>query len=95
MNDKIVCIVLGLVMFGIAYLIGVKQKIQILHSYHYKRIKDEDKKSFCTYTGIASCIIGIGLLLIPFIGEGMGMAIVFLGIAISLVVIMIYNKGLF
>ena len=86
-------IVLGLVgalLIIIGYLIGVKEKINLLHDYHYAKVKQEDKKVFCTLCGIGLALIGVGILisgviflltesLLSFIGCAIGFT---LGIAI-------------
>lgn len=52
----IICAVLG-------YLIWKKEKITLLHDYHYYNVKEEDKKAFCTLSGMGVFSIGIGLLI--------------------------------
>lgn len=49
------------VMFG--YQIWKKEKISLLHDYHYNRVSVEDKKAFCTLSGIGVLLIGIGLVI--------------------------------
>ena len=51
----IICAVLG-------YLIWKKEKITLLHDYHYDKVKEEDKKAFCTLSGLGVFTIGTGLL---------------------------------
>lgn len=50
-----------LIIFG--YLIWIKEKISLLHVYHYNRVSEEDKKAFCTLSGIGIIIIGIGIFI--------------------------------
>ena len=50
------CIILGL-------LIWKKQKISILHSYHYKNVKQEDIPAYTRLMGIGNIIIGAGICL--------------------------------
>ena len=52
----IICIILG-------YLMWKKEKISLLHSYHYDKVTEDDKKAFCTISGIGIIIIGLGLLI--------------------------------
>ena len=49
------CIVLGL-------LIWLKRKVSILHSYHYKNVKEEDLPAYCRLAGIALMLIGVGII---------------------------------
>ena len=51
----IVCVVLGL-------LLWKKEMINILHDYHRENIREEDKKAFCTLSGIGLLTVGIGLI---------------------------------
>ncbi|MBQ6075301.1 MAG: DUF3784 domain-containing protein [Lachnospiraceae bacterium] len=51
----IVCAVLGV-------LLWKKEKINILHDYHRENIREEDKKAFCTLSGIGLLIAGAGLI---------------------------------
>ena len=52
---------MAFVMFG--YQIWKKEKISLLHDYHYNRVSVEDKKAFCTLSGIGVLLIGIGLVI--------------------------------
>ena len=51
----IVCAVLGL-------LLWKKEKIGLLHDYHYAAVTEENKKDFCRLSGQGVLCIGIGLL---------------------------------
>ena len=60
------CVITGLVgiaLLIIGYLIRKKEKISLLHDYHYDKVSAEDKKSFCTLTGTGLAIMGLGLIL--------------------------------
>lgn len=48
------CAVLGL-------LIWRKQRVSLLHDYHYKNVKAEDLPAFCRSVGIGLAIIGAGI----------------------------------
>ncbi|MFI3228046.1 MAG: DUF3784 domain-containing protein [Clostridia bacterium] len=39
-------IIVSVVFLVLGYLIYKKQKINLIHSYHYKNVKDEDKKAY-------------------------------------------------
>lgn len=59
-------IIIGLIGFTFivfGYLIWKKEKISLLHSYHYDKVTNENKKAFCIISGIGITIIGIGLLI--------------------------------
>ena len=60
---------LGSIILGIAsislivlgYLIWKKEKISLLHDYHYDKVSEADRKAFCTISGIGVLLIGIGI----------------------------------
>ena len=59
-------IILGLVaiiLIVLGYLIWKKEKISLLHDYHYDKVSEEDKKAFCTVSGIGVLVIGIGMFI--------------------------------
>ena len=58
----IILSLVGLLCVFLGYLIAVKKKITLLHSYHYDRVKDEDKAIFCLLSGLGVIFIGIGIL---------------------------------
>ena len=45
----------------IGWLIWKKEKITLLHDYHYSKVSQENKKRFCTLSGIGLMIAGIGI----------------------------------
>ena len=50
----VVAIVIGviaLVFIYLGYVMWRKEKITSLHSYHYDKVSQEDKKVFCTISG--------------------------------------------
>ncbi len=51
----ILCSVLGV-------LLWKKEMIGILHDYHRENVREEDKKAFCTLSGIGLIIVGAGLI---------------------------------
>ena len=62
---------LGSIIFGLVaiiliilgYLIWKKEKISLLHDYHYDKVSEENKTAFCTLAGLGIIFVGIGLLL--------------------------------
>lgn len=58
------CIVL--VLWIMAYRIGVKQQITLLHDYHYQHVKTKDKKAYCRGIGIALVVFSLGFLATAF-----------------------------
>ena len=62
MGTIIVCLI-GIVFIVLGYLLWKKEKISLLHDYHYDKVSEENKKSFCTISGIGIILIGMGLLI--------------------------------
>ncbi|MBQ8684418.1 MAG: DUF3784 domain-containing protein [Clostridia bacterium] len=52
----------GTILIVIGYLLWKKEKISLLHEYHYDKVSEADKKIFCILSGIGITLIGIGLL---------------------------------
>ena len=52
----LLCIVLG-------FLIWKKQKLSLIHDYHYRNVKEEDVPSYTRQIGSGLIIIGSGILL--------------------------------
>ena len=53
----------GIIFILLGYLIWKKQKISLLHEYHYDKVSEEDKGVFCALTGKGVLIIGIGMII--------------------------------
>jgi len=53
---------IGVIFVILGYLIWKKEKISLLHDYHYNNVSEEDKKAFCARSGLSVISIGIGLL---------------------------------
>jgi uncharacterized membrane protein len=51
----------GIVLIVLGYWIWKKEKISLLHDYHYSKVSEENKKAFCTLSGIGLIIIGLGI----------------------------------
>lgn len=89
----------GILFVWLGILIWKKQKISLIHSYHYAKVKEEDKKAYTSTMGKSTALIGMGCILsgilnseyswIPFAGCFI-LALVFIYIAQRK-----YNGGLF
>ena len=51
----------GLALIVIGYLVWKKEKISLLHDYHYEKVAEENKKAFCTLSGVGLLVMGVGL----------------------------------
>ena len=63
MFGSIIFLVVGISIAIMGYLIWIKEKITLLHDYHYDKVREEDKKVFCKVSGIGLLIIGIGIFI--------------------------------
>ena len=68
-TEIIIETLLGILLIVFAYLIGCKGQIQLLHSYHYQNVSEEDKKPYTQKMGIGNCILGIGILMMPYLNR--------------------------
>ena len=55
--------IVGIVFLVMGYLIWKKEKISLLHDYHYDKVSREDKTRFCAISGLGIVVIGVGLLI--------------------------------
>jgi len=54
--------IISIIFLVLGYLIWKKEKISLLHDYHYDKVSEADKRAFCTLSGQGVFIIGIGML---------------------------------
>ena len=57
----IILTLVSILMLVMGWLIWKKEKITLLHEYHYNKVSRENKKAFCTLSGIGLILIGIGI----------------------------------
>jgi len=60
-NELLISIAIGSLIFVLGVLIWKKQMIGFLHSYHYSNVSSENKKAYTTEVGIAHIIISMGI----------------------------------
>lgn len=107
--EDIFAIIVGLVIIVLGIL-NIKGNISLLHSYHRKRVKEEDKIPFGKLVGIGSIIIGCAVIIMgsfnliatslqkeifSLIGTIILIVGLVLGFAIILYALFKYNKGIF
>lgn len=63
MLGEIIVVGVGVVFIILGYLVWIREKINILHSYHYRNVSPANKKVFCKMTGQGLILIGSGLLI--------------------------------
>ena len=107
--EYIVTAILGIVLIVIG-LSNRKGNISILHSYHTKRVSEEDRIPFGKLVGLGMIIIGIGMILfsalmllasylqadlLTTIANVIMIAGFVIGIGIAFYAMFKYNKGIF
>lgn len=63
MIELMIQLVVGSITLILGYLVGKKGKIGLIHDYHYKRVKEEDKIAYTAMVGRAISAIGCGVVL--------------------------------
>lgn len=61
--ELIIIVPVGLLCLCFGILIWKKEKISLIHSYHYTKVKEKDKKAYTNLMGKGVCLIGVGCLL--------------------------------
>ena len=56
----ILMLLLGVVMLVIGWVIWKKQKIELIHNYHYAHVREESKAPYCAMMGQATMLMGLG-----------------------------------
>ena len=69
MLGSIILGVVGVVLYILGYLIWKKEKITLLHDYHYDKVSEENKKAFCTLSGVGVLVIGVGIFMTAIVIE--------------------------
>ena len=102
MGEFIIQIIIGLALIAVG-IFNIRGNISLLHSYHRKRVKEEDVIPFGKRVGIGSVIIGISIILAGiftiFNYTRISNVIIAIGLIIGSIIIFgamfKYNKGIF
>lgn len=89
--------------FYLGFLLWKKERIDIIHDYHIKKVKEQDKKAYTTIMGKAMTVIAVGLAVSGIIGiftdsvkSGIPFGAAFvLGLCMMLYAQIKYNHGIF
>ena len=54
---------IGALFLVLGYLLWKKERISLLHQYHYDKVSEEDKKAFCAVSGKGVTVMGAGSLI--------------------------------
>ena len=52
----------GIIIIVLGYLLWKKERISLLHDYHFDKVSEENKKAFCALSGMGLLSVGFGLL---------------------------------
>ena len=101
MIELIMQVVIGIVII-VAGILNMKGNISILHSYHRKRVKDEDIRPFGKKVGIGTIIIGLTVIAAGITGYFFPSVVSIIiivgfipGFATVFYALFKYNKGIF
>ena len=101
MSETILSIAIGILVIVLGIL-HIKGNTRLLHSYHIKNVKEEDKVPFgrkigagATIIGCAIAISGIAEMFLPGIGNIIMIVGLIPGVILILYALLKYNKGIF
>jgi hypothetical protein len=101
--ENIVMLLGGLILLGLGCFICFREKINLVHPYHFKRVAEGDRKPFCRGVGCGIILAGAGITLFPLLRTALeetaaiwiSGAVLAIGLAVTVITIIKYNKGLF
>ena len=82
----IITAIVGVLLIVLGYLVWKKEKISLLHDYHYNNVSQEDKEAFCAMSGKGLVAIGAGLLITAVLLGVTHSALSFIAFGVGLVV---------
>lgn len=99
----IIMLVLGVLFTYLGYLIWIKEKIELIHDYHYQKVSEADKKPYTGLMGKAVIVIGVGSILTGIINITLhtDKCMIAFGVSFAIALVMItyaqikYNHGIF
>ena len=80
----IILSLVSILILVMGWLLWKKEKITLLHDYHYNKVSQADKTAFCTLSGIGLILVGIGI----------GVTAVLLGITDSALSFIVFAVGM-
>ena len=61
--EFIILLAIGIAFLVIGWLVWKKEKITLIHSYHYDKVSNTDKSAYTALVGKGTLIIGIGIII--------------------------------
>lgn len=103
MEKMLASVVVGSFIIILSYFVGKKGNLELLHSYHWKKVKPKDYKVFAKYMGCQLFVIGLSMLCLPVyseffgnrIGELIMISILCLSVLCMILTTIKYNGSLF
>ncbi len=100
---SLILIPVSILTFYLGFQIKIKQRVTLIHDYHWKNVKEQDIKPYTSLMGIGQYTIGIGCLISGVLGLFLSSIVIilplFLGIAIGFIIMYKaqkkYNSGMF
>ena len=85
--EAVIYSIVGIIMIILGFLTWKKQKISIIHSYHYQNVKTEDIPAYTRLMGIGQIVIGAGLCVTALLGLlTQSISLSLIGFTVSLVI---------
>lgn len=102
MTHLFILLATGLIFLALGYFIGVRKKVNLIHSYHYTKVKAEDIDDYASKMGEGVSLMGSGMIASGVIDQMLGdygwtALILFLGIGFIIIIRAQYkyNGGIF
>ena len=80
----IILTLVSILMLVMGWLLWKKEKITLLHDYHYNKVPPANKKAFCMLSGLGLICMGIGLAITAVVLAITSSALSFIAFAIGL-----------
>ena len=61
--ELIILLIMGIAFLIIGWLIWKKEKITLIHEYHWDKVSEENKAAYTAMIGKGTLLIGIGMIL--------------------------------
>lgn len=99
----IILLAVGVCFWILGWQIWKKEKITLLHDYHYAKVKPEDRKAYTGVMGKGLCLMGVGMIAAGVVQLTQWEAVSWyllgaafaVGLAVMIYAQMKYNHGIF